>query len=128
MNYVTSAIFLKRNLFSWRHFDTISDLLFNSPGVFASFKICNFSEIHRLHFKEPPRYPLVFCMISHFISNTVLLSFRSHIFLDSSMLILFFLWAKEFLFPEYRFLNGPSVSPIYLNLYEAVFTVALSVL
>ena len=64
------------------------------------------------------------CRIFHVTVCSMLLSLRDQIFLDSSVLLQYFLFRKDDLCVLYRVLKSPSHSPIYLKFSVFVCTSA----
>ena len=88
-----------------------SDLLLNSLLLFALI-ICSFSVKHRSHFLKMLLYDLAFEMIDHCMLQSLLLSLRSQMCFESSVLLAYFLFRNDCVCCVNRCLNVPSVRPM----------------
>ena len=81
--------------------------------VFLWFK---FSVKHSPHFLVLLLYPPALLSISHLISHAAPISFRFQMYLESDVSFGVFLWLNVRLCTVNLFLNGGSVSPMYVFL------------
>ena len=72
-----------RYLFSWRHFDISSVLLFRRCVFLLNFNISNFSLVHKLQSFVNGLYPEVLLIIFHVIVYAMLFSDSSLIYFDN---------------------------------------------
>ena len=97
-------------MFSWRHFEISSDLLFSSSSGLELI-IISFSVVQRSHLFVMLLYGLALQMIVHLILKSFLLSCSCQMYLDSSGLFMWLLWRNECLCCVNLCLNVPSVNP-----------------
>ena len=112
-----------KNLLQWRHLFMSSFLEFKGDFLFFRIKLTSFTQSR--HILSPFLIFLTFFTIFHLISNSVLFSFKLHIYFDNFVDSLCFSYLKSVLWLDILFLSSDEVSPIYVFISLSLLTSAL---